>query len=261
MVLRQPLRFSLITATYNSARTLERCLHSVRAQRHHDLEHLVVDGGSSDGTRDILTQNHQAGTLRLLCSEPDHSVYEAWNKALNQISGDWVLFLGSDDWLASPDSLAMAAQAIEHHPEAEHCDFVCGHTLGSNGEHLGLTSSSWAWRHSDHLLNRLRGSLPLPAHPGVFHRASLFSAGVGFDASYRICADQKFLWQNDFGERHCWIDVALSTHQPGGLSQSKATAALHRHERRRMLAELGRPRPAWIEPLLALKDHLKYLNR
>jgi glycosyltransferase involved in cell wall biosynthesis len=257
---REPVRFTLITATRNSAQTLEQCLQSVRAQRHRDLEHLLVDGGSTDGTMAILTQHHQTGSLRLLCSDPDRSVYDAWNKAFSQISGDWVLFLGSDDWLASPESLAKAATAISQHPEAQHCDFVCGHALGIRGERLGLTPSSWAWRHSEHWWNRWRGSLPLPAHPAVLHRASLFADGARFDASYRICADQKFLWQQRFQERHCWIDVALCTHQPGGLSQSQATAALQRQERRRMLAELGRPRPGWIEPLLALKDHLKRFN-
>lgn len=255
------MRFSLITATRNSARTLERCLQSVRAQRHRDLEHLLVDGGSNDETVAILTQQHQAGSLRLLCSEPDRSVYEAWNKALGQISGDWVLFLGSDDWLVSPDCLAQAAAAICQNPQAPQCDFICGHALGSGGERIGMTPSSWAWRHSEHWFNRWRGSLPLPAHPGVLHQASLFTEGARFDASYRICADQKFLWQKGFGESHCWIDVDLCAHQPGGLSQSQATAALQRQERRRMLAELGRPRPGWIEPLLACNDHLKRFIR
>lgn len=235
-------------------------MQSVRAQRFCDFEHLIVDGGSIDGTQSILAQHHQAGTLQIICSESDFSVYEAWNKALNCVSRDWVLFLGSDDWLINPNCLAQAAEAINQHSEAEHCNFVCGHVLGRKGERLGLTTSSWAWRESEHWLNRWRGALPLPAHPGILHRASLFGTGVKFDASYRICADLKFLWENNFTERHCWIDVALSSHQPGGLSQSAANAELQRHERRRMLAELGRPRPGWIEPVLALKDQLKYIK-
>jgi glycosyltransferase involved in cell wall biosynthesis len=259
-VLRETVRFSLITATRNSAHTLERCLQSVRAQRHRDLEHLLVDGGSSDETLSILTQHHQAGSLRLLCSEPDRSVYEAWNKALSQISGDWVLFLGSDDWLASPDSLAQAAAAISQHPEAQHCDFVCGHALGSRGERIGLTPSSWAWRHSENRWNRWRGSLPLPCHSAIIHRHKLFSQGALFDESYRICADAKFLWQNNFFDRHCWINVEICAHQPGGLSQNKATIALQRKERGRMLTELGRPRPLLIEPILILKNYLNILN-
>ena len=254
------MRFSLITATYNSAQTLDRCLTSVSAQHHRDLEHLIVDGGSSDGTIEILAKHRRTGRLKVVCSEADHGIYEAWNKALNFISGDWVLFLGSDDWLASPNSLAMASAAIIQHPEVVYCEFVCGKTLGIRGQSIGLTPDKWAWRESDHWWNHWRGSLPLPAQPGVLHRASLFRSGVRFDESYRICADQKLLWENGFHASHCWIDVALSNHQPGGISQNKATAALHRHERRRMLSELGRPRPDWIEPLLTLKDYLKQLK-
>ena len=256
----QLLRFSIITATYNSAQTLERCLQSVNAQNYHNLEHLIVDGGSNDGTIRILKKHLQTSSRRLICSEPDRSVYEAWNKALSHIKGDWVLFLGSDDWIGKANSISMAADAITNHPTVEDCNFVCGHTLGKKGEHIGLTPKSWAWRRSELWWNRWRGSLPLPAHPGVLHRASIFSDGARFDASYRICADQKLLWQNNFAERHCWIDVELVNHQPGGISQNKATAGLHLRERRQMLAELGRPRPNWIEPLLALKEHLKCLN-
>lgn len=254
------MRFSLITATYNSAQTLERCLKSVNTQNHQNLEHLIVDGGSTDGTIEILKKYLEESSQRLICSEPDHSLYEAWNKAVGQARGDWVLFLGSDDWITRSNSLAMAADAIRLHPNIENCDFVCGHTVGKSGEHIGLTPSSWAWSKSEHWWNRWRGSLPLPAHPGVLHRASIFSGGASFDASYRVCADQKLLWQNNFAERHCWIDVELVNHQPGGISQNKSTARLQLQERRQMLAELDRPRPSWMEPLLAMKEHLKYFN-
>jgi len=254
------LRFSLVTATYNSAKTLARCLDSVDAQNYRNFEHLIVDGGSNDGTIEILTNHSQECSRRLICSEPDRSVYEAWNKALGQVKGDWVLFLGSDDWITSSNSLSMAADAIRLHPNVENCNFGCGHTLGKRGERIGLTPSSWAWRNSELWWNRWRGSLPLPAHPGVLHRASIFSDGARFDASYRICADQKLLWQNYFTERHCWIDVELVNHQPGGLSQNKSTARLHLEERRQMLNELGRPRPKWMEPLIELKESLKHLR-
>lgn len=250
------MRFTLITATYNSAQTLERCLKSVQAQRLVDLEHLIVDGGSVDGTVEILTRQQQAGSLRLICSEPDRSVYEAWNKALNEVSGEWLLFLGSDDWIVNANSLAMAAEAISKHPYAENCSFVCGHTLDKQGKRIGMTPSSWAWRQSEHWWNRWRGSLPLPAHPGILHRASIFKNGACFDESYRICADHKFLWENNFVDQHCWINVDLISHQPGGLSQSKAMATVQRQERRRMLAELGRSRMGWMEPLLAIKHYL-----
>jgi len=108
------VRFTLITATYNAQATLLRCLASVAAQQQVELQHLVVDGGSSDGTLPLLLQHQQQGSLRLVCSEPDQGVYDAWNKALELITGDWVLFLGADDWLARPAALGDMAAAIQH---------------------------------------------------------------------------------------------------------------------------------------------------
>jgi hypothetical protein len=172
-----------------------------------------------------------------------------------------VLFLGSDDWIVSAKSLAMAAEAISKHPHAENSSFVCGYTLDEQGKRIGMTPNSWAWRQSEHWWNRWRGTLPLPAHPGVLHRARMFKNGACFDETYRICADHKFLWENNFLDQHCWIDVDLISHQRGGLSQSKSMATVQRQERRRMMAELGRPRPGWMEPLLCMKDYLKYFKR
>ena len=257
------MQFTLITATYNSASTLERCLTSIAGQEQVDLEHLVVDGGSSDGTLALLHKHQKEGELRLVCSEADQGVYDAWNKALHLITGDWVLFLGSDDWLASATTLCDAAAAIQNLQAASpHGDwtFIAGMCLDPQLRRIGKTPRNWAWRQPDHWVQRWRGSLPLPPHPSLLHATELFRAGARFDSKYRICADQKLLWLHQCTQRLVWIAVPITVHSPGGLSQSRGLALLHHQERCRLLQEIGRPRPRWVEWLLGLRARVRQLT-
>ena len=90
-----PGRVSIITAVYNAAPTLEECLLSVRSQSYRDVEHIVIDGGSTDGSVEIL-QRHSS-LLAYWVSEPDSGVFDAWNKGLSMATGEWIAFLGAED--------------------------------------------------------------------------------------------------------------------------------------------------------------------
>jgi len=92
------MRISVITVCYNSARTIERSLQSVAAQDWSAIEHIVVDGASTDGTIEIL--NRFRSRLAYLVSEPDNGIYDAMNKGLAQATGDIVCFLNADDQYA-----------------------------------------------------------------------------------------------------------------------------------------------------------------
>ncbi len=94
MASNEPL-FSIVLPVYNGAATLERALSSVLGQTYEKRELIVVDGGSSDGTLDILQRYDEH--LELWISEPDAGVYDAMNKGLEHAKGDWLYFLGADD--------------------------------------------------------------------------------------------------------------------------------------------------------------------
>src|SRR5690606_34585060 len=96
-------RFSVVISVFNGAKTLQKCLDSVAGQTYAARELIVIDGGSTDGTQQIL--RHNAGRLAYWVSEPDRGTYHAWNKALAQASGDWSCFLGADDYLWEPATL------------------------------------------------------------------------------------------------------------------------------------------------------------
>jgi glycosyltransferase involved in cell wall biosynthesis len=103
---------SIITPTFNSATTLKETLESVATQDHSDVEHLVVDGGSTDGTLEILQQFDRVDWI----SEPDEGHYHAMNKGIAKATGDVIGVLNSDDCY-TPGTLAAVADAFHQHPE------------------------------------------------------------------------------------------------------------------------------------------------
>ena len=90
---------SIICPTYNSDKTLQRTLSSIKGQSYQSIELIVVDGGSTDKTLDIIRKN--SDIISKFISEPDRGLWDAMNKGLDMISGDWVYFIGSDDYLSS----------------------------------------------------------------------------------------------------------------------------------------------------------------
>jgi glycosyltransferase involved in cell wall biosynthesis len=103
---------SVVTVCYNAAHTLEQCIHSVSDQDCKSIEHIVIDGKSSDRTLDIL-QAHDKKIAYWL-SEQDKGIYNAMNKALQHIKGQWVIFLGADDELLPGFSLMPSYLKDDH---------------------------------------------------------------------------------------------------------------------------------------------------
>jgi len=97
-------KLSLIIVTYNAASTLQCCLNSVYAQTYPTIELIIVDGNSTDGTKEILEANNSR--INYWISEPDKGIYDAMTKALKKATGQWIYFLGADDELL-PDFSAM----------------------------------------------------------------------------------------------------------------------------------------------------------
>src|SRR5215469_17049084 len=113
------MRLSLIVACLDARPVLVRCLESIARQDHPDVELIVADGGSSDGTVELLRQWKAAPvTAYQWFSAPDNGIADAWNKAVARVSGAWVLFLGADDVLAAPSTLSRAAQRLTALPAA-----------------------------------------------------------------------------------------------------------------------------------------------
>jgi len=108
------MKVSVITITYNAARTLQRTLDSVACQTYADIEHLIIDGASKDDTLQIAERYQQQSRHAVVIqSEPDHGLYDAMNKGLQKATGDYLVFLNAGDTLYAPDTI----ETVATHPQ------------------------------------------------------------------------------------------------------------------------------------------------
>jgi glycosyltransferase involved in cell wall biosynthesis len=172
----------------NCAETLKHCLSSVTSQTYQKVELLIADGGSVDGTCDIIASFEDR--IEWYESAPDKGIYDAWNKAIRQSSGDWICFLGADDAFSSPDALSSVVQSLCAARKAG-IDLV--YTLidevsasGQLVSRLGLPPEGVAWQ--------LKHGMPrhMP-HTGMFHSRKLFEVNGLYSAEFRIAGDYEFL--------------------------------------------------------------------
>jgi len=112
------MKVSIITITFNAARTLQRTLDSVACQTYADIEHLIIDGASKDDTLAIAQRYQQESHHEVVIqSEPDRGLYDAMNKGLQKASGDYLVFLNAGDTLYAPDTIETVAKAITNNRE------------------------------------------------------------------------------------------------------------------------------------------------
>ena len=110
---RQPV-FSIITVTYNAERWLERTILSVLSQSYPNIEYIIIDGGSTDGTVDIIKKYEER--IAYWVSEPDKGIYDAMNKGIQKATGEWINFMNAGDVYAANDVLVQLMQC--EHSEA-----------------------------------------------------------------------------------------------------------------------------------------------
>jgi glycosyltransferase involved in cell wall biosynthesis len=132
------MTFSIITVTYNAAQWLERTIQSVINQTYSDIEYIIVDGGSTDGTVDIIT-NYELRITKWI-SEPDNGLYDAMNKGLKLATGDYVWFINAGDRIHSPDTIREIANRLSPFTFHPLPDIIYGETEISDaqGNSLGI---------------------------------------------------------------------------------------------------------------------------
>ena len=192
------MKISLITACYNSAKTIKTAMESVLSQKGVEVEYIVVDGGSTDGTVDLLKSYEPKfnGWMRWI-SEPDKGMYDAINKGIKMATGDVVGILNADDVLATDDTLAHIVSAFNTDscpltPDPSRVDAVYadirfvreGETVETLREAKTVRYCSAAkWRP---WMFRFAAMVP---HPSFYVRRECFERLGGYSLDYRICAD------------------------------------------------------------------------
>ena len=205
------MKISIITVCYNSASTIEHCLDSVARQSYPDIEHIVIDGASPDGTAEIIQTHGQR--VACLVSEPDQGIYDAMNKGLALACGDVIGILNADDRYADDDALTrVVAQMTERNLDILYGDVAFFKPEAPTKLVRRFSSArfrperiAWGW---------------MPAHPALFIKRAVFDQIGTYQTDYRIAGDYEWV-ARAFSRgtwRHAYLPEVLVHMQMGGIS-------------------------------------------
>ena len=172
-------KVSIITVVYNAVATIEQTILSVVKQDYSNIEYIIVDGGSTDGTLDIVKKYEKK--IALWLSEPDHGIYDAMNKGLTHATGDYIYYLGADDCLLAPTSISQVVSFLQDNPEV---DVLCASVMMVDTVYRIEKVYSSDFSEADVL-----SGYNTP-HQGMFVRREILQKHR-FDTSYHIAADYK----------------------------------------------------------------------
>lgn len=247
------VKFSVITVAKNAAATLEQCIASVEAQRYARIEYIIIDGASTDDTAAIVAR-HKARVDRFV-SEPDGGIYNAMNKALRLVSGDFVYFLGADDYLVDGNVLHEVAEFIDRFPDS---DLVYG---GIEVRHFGGRKEIFMPPPPASALRFLvMGCLP---HQASFASRRTFELAGAFDEQYCIAGDYdwflRVVTHPQLSARR--FERVIASYFADGISNQ-----LDRSQREAFAIQNSLPvfrRPEWVQQRIAiyLRELLSYSRR
>ena len=205
------MKISLLTVSFNSASTIKDTIESIRSQNYKDIEYIIVDGNSTDGTITIL-KSYDSFISKWI-SEPDKGIYDAMNKAIKMATGEVVGILNSDDFYANHQILAQVAKEFSD----PSIDVVFGDLVFVDSQNLSKTvrkysSAKWhpgkfAWGF-------------MPAHPTVFIRRKYYDQFGLFKTDYKIAADYELLIRFLFVHqlRYKYLPITMVKMRRGGVS-------------------------------------------
>ena len=204
------MKISVITVGYNSEKTIADTLNAVAIQTHSDIEHLVIDGASKDGTVEMV-RRHANSKIRLV-SEPDTGIYDAMNKGLTRATGEVVGFLNSDDFYADSAVLAKIANAFQD-PEVDACYADLMYVTQDNSRVVRY------WKSKPFTKGDFAKGW-CPAHPTFYVRKSVIARLGHFDQTYKLAADVEFMMRYlECGQiRAVYIPHVLVRMRVGGAS-------------------------------------------
>lgn len=228
-------RISIITATYNSQEFVGDTLASLLSQDYYNREHIIVDGGSSDATLDIISKSGLS--VDKLISDKDDGIYHALNKGIEVSSGDVIGFLHSDDIYANPNSLAQVASLFDNSD------------VGAIYGDLNYVSKD----NTDNIVRRWRsGEFDrikmakgwMPPHPTFYMRRSLYERYGAFDLNYKISSDYdsmlRYLFKHNV--RTAYLPEVLVKMRVGGESNKSVFNIMRKtNEDTRILKSHGLP--------------------
>ena len=178
------MKVSIITSCYNRAATIRSAIESVLAQDYNDIEFIVVDGSSTDGSLDIIRE--YVDRISIIISEPDHGMYEAINKGIRVATGEIIGLLHSDDFFYDNGVIGRIVKRIKR----THADFLYGDGLFVNPDNTNKVVRNWIG--GGYRLWKVRHGW-LPLHPTCYIRRDVMMRLGLYNESYKIAADSDLL--------------------------------------------------------------------
>lgn len=186
------MKVSIITVTFNSVSVINDCLESISSQEYNNIEHIVIDGASTDGTLSILeSKNTQINTL---ISKPDNGIYDAMNKGIRIATGEIIGFLNSDDFYANNKVISKVAREFERDSLLDACYSDLIYTKKSD-----ISQNVRYWKSSKFIAGLFSKGW-CPPHPTFFVRRSVYERLGIFDLNYHFASDVDLMMR--FLEKH-----------------------------------------------------------
>lgn len=238
---------TIITSTYNVVQDLQWTIDSIRSQTYPHVQWIVADGASQDGSVEMLKQH--SDVIDYWFSESDTGIYDAWNKALEHVKGDWVQFIGAGDELYENNTLEKVAIYLKDaYPNYELVYGRVMHISEKGRKELYVSGEPW-----EHYQEKWEGNRPkLPVQTGIYHRFSKFEGCLKpFDTSYKIVADCHFLLQkNNRHHEMRFMPIIINKMPMGGVSGSIEGGLEIYLETQRSMKELN----------IIIPIHKRYMN-
>lgn len=240
-----------IVAVYNGGQTLQQCIDSFVQQTYENKELIIIDGGSQDGTVELLKASGEK--ISYWISEPDDGIYNAWNKGLAQAKGDWICFLGADDYFWDGSILEQLAVDLSAVPRDVQVAYGQIMLLNVNGGSLYTVGESWP-----NVKERFRQLMCIP-HQGVMHRRSLFEEHGIFDESFRIAGDYELLLR-ELKNGDAWFipNLTITGMRQGGVSSDPANTLVTMREIRKAQRMHGQKIPGWLWLSAMVRVYLRF---
>lgn len=204
-------KITIIIATYNAEKTIERCLQSIVSQKNNAVELCIVDGQSVDKTMQIVQQYQDH--IDLVISEKDNGIYDAWNKGIRITSGNWILFLGADDMLTENAISHYLKRTDEVNNTVDIITFRSEYVT-KKGDIIKTFGRNWQWHTARRMMNI--------SHVGTLHNRNLFCNIGTYDTRYKIAADYELLLRKGNKLKSLFFPDIMVKMESGGTSFSKA---------------------------------------
>lgn len=205
------MKVSIITVCYNSVDTIEDAIKSVLSQSYPDIEYIVVDGGSTDGTLEIIGKYRDK--IAKFVSEPDRGIYDAMNKGIKLAAGEIVGILNSDDFYADENAVKKIVEAIEKE-KADICWGDLVYVVKNNTDKVVRF-----WKSSEYQEKKFRQGWH-PPHPSFFVKKQVYEKCGVFNLDFKIAADYELMLRflEKCGVKPCYIPQVLVKMRTGGKS-------------------------------------------